>query len=281
MDHVWGHTGINYTQNYIYIPQKISQPPINAFDRAFGLWFTAIPTLSRNSGFDVWPPDRWEGKTNTLRFPDEHLSHENEPIGAILYQVLGDRHAPATSDARTTISVAVIFGFGQPPLGPSFSSSDQGPRLWVCVMPNRWSSWGKLKEGFQEDLVILEREDPGAVLPRQVRYFSEWATRRFAGSLYPFLSHHFFPSLLWHLLMSHIVPTQDVSREKKYFEFKWNMQLRGNRLVMKVAMGLGKETDPVLNRYSTMVDPAITSRADSMALSGINRGNRFSRIGSY
>lgn len=181
IDQVWGHTGMDVKQEYIYIPQKITQPPFNAFDRAFGLWFTAIPTMSRNSGFDVWPPDRWDSKLNTLRFPDEHLSFGDRPIGAIMYQVLGDRHAPVTSEARTTISVAVIFGFGQPPPGPSFSSSDHGPRLWVCVMPNRWSSWGKLKEGFREDLVILEREDPGAVLPRQIRYLSEWATRKFSG----------------------------------------------------------------------------------------------------
>jgi hypothetical protein len=78
-----------------------------------------------------------------------------------------------------------------------------------------------------------------------------------------------------------LVPSEETSREKKYFEFKWNMQLRGNRLVMKVAMGLGKEVDPVLNHYSTMVDPALTSRVNSMGLDGINRGNRFSRIGSY
>jgi hypothetical protein len=75
-----------------------------------------------------------------------------------------------------------------------------------------------------------------------------------------------------------LVPTQESSREKKYFEFKWNMQLRGSRLVMKVVMGLEKEVDPVLNRYSTMVDPAAASRLDSMPLGGINR---FSRMGSY
>lgn len=220
----------------------------------------------------MWPPDRWDGKINTLRFPDEHLSRANEPIGAILYQVLGDRHGPVTSDARTTISVAVIFGFGQPPPNPPFSNNDQGPRLWVCVMPNRWSSWGRLKDKFRGDLVILERESPGDVLPRQIRYLSEWATRRFAGSSFVFTAGQ--------LINRIVVPMQEPTREKKYFEIKWNMQLRGSRLVMKVALGLGKEEDLLSNRYST-IDLAIAGKVESMPVGGTNRGNKFSRYGSY
>jgi hypothetical protein len=240
-DQVWGHTGEKYTQDYLYIPQKILQPPVNAFDRAFGLWFSDIPSFGKGHDYGVWPAGMWVGKTNTLQFPDEHLRHQgsNVPIGA-------------ATDSTRTLSVAVILGFGQPPSGPSFSINDQGPRLWVCVMPNRWSSWSALSTEYHQDLVILEREDPGAVLPRQVRYFPEWATRRFA------------------------VPSQEPERQRQFFEFKWNMQLRGDRLVMKVAMGIGKELDPALHR-SFHLDPASTR---SFPLDpALN--HRFSRVGSY
>lgn len=48
---------------------------------------------------------------------------------------------------------------------------------------------------------------------------------------------------------------------------------------MRVAIGLGKETDSIVYRCSA-IESTVTGRVEGMPVGGANKGNRFSRFGS-